>query len=125
MLNLTVENLNLEDKIVTRAEKKDVTFKSARLDKHFKNIHPRLRVDVAVFSNTLNLTYWFAGTKTYFRFRFSREFDNQLGIILYTTYKNIKANYVSGMYDYLLEDDFIEHAGFEMSAMATTEKAEE
>lgn len=105
MLNLTVSDLKFEDKNVDRVDKQAVVFKSARMDKYFKDINPRLRVDVAVFDKTVNITYWFAGTKVYFRSRYSREFDNKLGTILYATYRNIKTFYAMGMFNHLLENE--------------------
>lgn len=108
MLNLTIEKLDFEEKTIERTDKQDVVFKSARVDKFFKNIDPRLRVDVALFTNTFNITYWFAGTKIYYRTRYSREFDNQLGLILHTTHKNIKSLYTNGAFDNMLEYDMEE-----------------
>ena len=91
MKKFTIATLRTKDMSIPTADGKVTTFKSARLDKLFKDVHPNICVDVAVFSNTFNITVWIARTGVYFRSKYSREFDNSLGILLYSTHKMLQA----------------------------------
>lgn len=75
-----------------------LNFKSARLDKFFKNIHPDLCLEVSVFNSTFNITYWYYNransertSSKMVRVQYSRKYDDDLGVILFATYMNLLA----------------------------------
>lgn len=104
MKKFTIATLRTKDMSIPSADGTNITFKSARLDKLFKDVHPNICVDVAVFSNTFNITVWIARTGIYFRSKYSREFDNSLGILLYSIHKMLQAAIrTSDLMDFLKE----------------------
>lgn len=96
MKNLTVSTLRTRTVTIPREGKKDTVFQGERLDKYFSDIDDRLCVDVAVFDNNFNITFWINGTKNYFRSRYSREFDDSLGFLLYSLHKTLKTLFACG-----------------------------